>query len=145
MYKYAITNEFATELTSREQKFEVRFVENTKKEVLLISYRGDNIPVTDFQFFFEETGCNVALRVFDLVEKVPPEKFEAIRSAINASNTEYRFMCFYLDEEDNSISGKIDFILPENCSTKDVLSEYLHHAVSISDDCYPNFMKAIWS
>ena len=70
------------------------------REVVDVSFGGENMNTIKTRFIFEEDGESVAIRVFDIV-KVPAEKADVMYPAINSLNKHFRFAKFVLDTDDN--------------------------------------------
>ena len=63
--------------------------------------------------------------------------------ACNACNSQYRWVKFYLDD-DNDVTVRADAILDESTCGAECL-EMVRRMVGIVDEAYPVFMKARWA
>lgn len=104
---HASTRMFSDFLKQKGRKFsvtEAAELEKSTKDILKITFSGDNTDVA-MKFFFSEDCEDVAIRVFDLV-KVPSGKIASVIVAINKLNGKYRFAKFCLDMKDNTVQPR---------------------------------------
>ena len=113
------------------------------REVVDVSFGGENMNTIKTRFIFEEDGESVAIRVFDIV-KVPEEKVDMIYPAINSLNKHFRFAKFVLDTDDNTIQAEMDAAFRSN-DVGEICNELLIRMVDICDKAYPDLMKALWA
>ncbi len=141
---YSSTRKFTSIMDREDIRYSYEGVrENTKSEVVSVTYSGDNMDSIRVMFFFSEDCEDVAIHVFDMA-RVPSAKVSNVMEEINRQNSEYRFVRFYLDTDDNTIQLAADACFREN-DVDEICLELLHRIVSISDDVYPIFMKAIFA
>ena len=67
-------------------------------------------PFVTVRFISRNEGNDVAVRVFELIHKVPEAKQNAVRAACTELNDKMRFLKFYLDR-DNSVVASYDLPL----------------------------------
>lgn len=113
------------------------------REVVDVSFSGENMNTIKTRFIFEEDGESVAIRVFDMV-KVPAEKVDVMYPAINAVNKRFRFAKFVLDTDDNTIQAELDAAFRSR-DVGEICYELLIRMVDICDTAYPDLMKALWA
>ena len=58
-------------------------------------------------------------------------------------NQEYRWVKFYVDEKENSVTIADDAIIQLDSCGEEIF-ELMYRLADIADDVYPEFMKAIW-
>ena len=106
----------------------VRLVGKNKREhdVLLIIYEGVNY---------------VGLRSFNYCA-FPEEKKNAIYKVCSDMNREFRWVKFYVDEKDNTVSVENDAILAEENAGAECM-ELCIRMGEICDEAYPSFKRAI--
>lgn len=83
------------------------------REVVDVSFGGENMNTIKTRFYFEDDAESVAIRVFDIV-KVPADKVDVMYPAINAVNKRFRFAKFVLDTDDNTIQAEMDAAFRSN-------------------------------
>ncbi len=102
----------------------------------------DNIGTVRVFIIFDEDD-DVSLRACDIC-KVPDNKKTSILKAISDMNSKYRWVRFYLDQDDMTITAATDALLePETCGEE--VFELLMRLVGICGETYPVFMRAIYA
>ena len=117
-------------------------VENSKVPTVRIGYNMQNMDHLDVFFWFDEDGETLHFGT-GVIAHVPENKTDVALRAINAANVNYRWLTFFLDK-DNDIVASGDAIVVHdvvgaNCH------ELLNRTLSITDEAYSSFMKAIWA
>ncbi len=77
------------------------------------------------------------------IVSIPQNKTAESLIACNNANRDYRWIKLYIDN-DNDLIGQCDAVIDE-VTCGDECLELTYRMVSIIDDVYGNFMKAIWS
>ncbi len=113
-----------------------------KSDWVNVRYGGDNIQTLNIQLFFSEDCEDVAIRAFSIC-KVPSNKKADMLNILNALMDEYRWLRFYLDE-DNEVTAAVDAVITV-ASAGPVGKELMLRTLNIVDDVYPRIMKALWS
>lgn len=90
--------------------------------------------------FFE--GELVGIRCFDLVQ-VPEDKFADVLFACNKLNSQFKFMTFYVDE-DNQVCISSDALLDEATAGTEAFTLAIQ-SIKIAEKAYPVLMKALWN
>ena len=111
--------------------------------VLRVGFNADNKDQIEVIVIFDENDRTVALRSFHYV-KYPDAKLDAMYRVCSQLNNSFRWVKFYVNEEDNSITMADDAVVQiESCGEE--ISELVLRMVSIGDDAYPKFMQAIYA
>ena len=127
---------FINYLKERDFTFNVKEKEGTDTTVTF-PYQG---KMTSFAFTGDD-GCYVSIHT--VYENVPEEKFADLLIVCNELNTEYRWLKFYVDT-DNDLMVEDDAILePETAA--DECFELLVRRINILDDVKPRIMRAIYA
>lgn len=132
---------YAELYTERLDKGDVRY---TKEDdhVVRVAFKGQNADsITILAVFDEEGGPHVAFRCYSILNF--KDKKEAGALACSEINSQYRWIKFYLDK-DNEITGAADAILCEE-KAGDICFELLVRMTDIVDESYPTFAKARWA
>ena len=88
-------------------------------------------------------GSALAVRSFGYC-KFTEAKKPAMYELCSKMNNLYRWVKFYVQEDDNTVTLADDAVIqPETCG-EEVLELFLRMA-SIADEVYPEFMKRIWA
>ena len=131
---------FETALDQRGIKYSE--LDNAKQPAVRIGYSLQNMNHLDVFFWFDEDGETMHFGS-GVLAHVPENKTEVALRAINDANVNYRWLTFFLDK-DNDIVASGDAILSPNV-VGDTCYELLNRTLSICDEAYSNFMKAIWA
>ena len=108
-----------------------------------VTYSGENMKSIPVIVAFSKDGSNkVQLSCFD-VGKFGGDKMASGLITCNAMNAKFRWVKFYLDS-DNDVRVEADAIVDMD-TVGEECHELLLRTVSIVDDAYPEFMKALWS
>lgn len=126
------------------QQRDVRFtdVSDDERSVIRVGYHLENLDNLDTFFFFDDTGESAHMGT-GVIAHVPQGREASVLRAINELNETYRWVCFYLDK-DNDVLATIDFILSPN-TVGATCFELLQRTINIVDEGYPTLMRAIWS
>lgn len=106
-----------------------------------IGIKGDNTSIR-VNLFFDKDGDTVALRVFDFVS-APENKYADTLVLCNTLNSKYRWVKFYIDE-DNDVIIEDDALVAGETSGAESL-ELAMRMVNIADEVYPEFMRTFFA
>ena len=137
------TQQFIDILEAKGTKYTVDEPTSNGKDVLTVSYGGENMSTIRCRFFFDTDCQSVAIRVFDIV-KIPESKLEAMYPVVNAVNNKFRFAKFCIDTKDSTIQAEMDASFRAN-DVGEICRELLSRCVNICDEAYPDLMKALWT
>ena len=112
-------------------------------EVIRVGFRAENKESVEILLFFSEKNDNVGIRSFDLC-KVPEAKKPALYELCSKLNDKYRWVKFYIDEDDNTITAADDAVIQLDSCGEECL-ELVMRMCDIADEVYPEIMKTIWS
>lgn len=93
--------------------------------------------------YFDSNNASVKIRTQNLV-KFDASKKEKMYKVCNELNARFRWVKFFVDENDNTITAEDDAIIQLDSCGEEVFRCCLQ-LTKISDDAYPYFMRAIWS
>ncbi len=117
-------------------------VENSKVPTVRIGYNMQNMDHLDVFFWFDEDGETLHFGT-GVIAHVPENKTDVALAAINAANVNYRWLTFFLDKDNDIVASGDAIVVPDvvgaNCH------ELLNRTLSITDEAYTSFMKAIWA
>ena len=131
---------FAMALEQNDIKF--NDVSDDKTAVVRIGYGLDNIDDLVLFFFFDADGGTMHMGSAAICH-VPDAKVPALLQAVNQANIVYRWLTFYLDKDNDLVASADQILSPDTVG--DTCRELLSRSLSIIDEAYPSFMKAIWS
>ena len=108
-----------------------------------LAYTADNTNNIEISVIFDEDGNGlVALRCWSF-GKCPNGKRAALLEACNQLNTEYRWVKFYIDN-DQDVSAALDAVIDID-TVGDECVQLVRRMVNIYDDAYPILMRACWA
>lgn len=113
------------------KKKKLKYTVGKDGDMIYLSFNGDHYKSLRFSFIFDDDGESVALRVFS-IEKFAPAQLPQAYEFCNRMSTEYRWLRFYVDSDNELTAGMDAVITSENAG--DVCSELLSRAVDIVDD-----------
>lgn len=112
------------------------------ERIVRLSFKADNKESIDVLLAFDENERSVTLKCYNIC-KFAEEKKAAMYKLCSEVNADFRWLKFYVDESDNTITGQVDAVIQvESCG--DECYELVCRSVSIVDEAYPQFMKTIW-
>ena len=128
-------------LESRGLKF---FYDESQPEVIRTGFGGlKNKQLLEILCIFGEDGSDVAIRSFNFCS-IPQAKLGEAHAFCSRLNKLYRWVKFYIDEGDMTVTLADDAVIQLDTCGEEVFELILRMA-SIADDAYVHFMKMIWS
>lgn len=107
-----------------------------------VAFKADNKGSMDIIVVFDEGNDSVGLRSFDFCS-FPAEKKPVMYEICSKMNKDYRWVKFYVDESDNTITLADDAVIDlETCGEE--VYELIGRMLTIGDEAYPAFMKNVW-
>lgn len=120
---------------------EPSFVDD-EEMIVRIGWKLNNTKISNY-FIFGEDDQHVQIQGHEFLE-VSEDKYEIMLKVINECNKEYRWVKFYLDEENGEVVVVSDAIIQlDSCAEE--LSELMQRLNHIVEEAYPIFMKAMWA
>ncbi len=113
-----------------------------RNEAVRIGYKAENAESISVMFFFDDNERSINVKSFSIV-KVPADKLLDIYVLLNGLNCEYRWVKFYVDD-DNEVTVSGDAIIDLNSVGEECFEMMLRY-IHIIDEVYPRLMKTIWS
>ncbi len=132
---------FTEHLEANAMKFQANDLENGNAHVK-VGFRCDNMATISIHFSFDGDDDNVSLKVYSIA-KVPEDKYSIMTNICSEVNRDYRWICFYLDN-DLELTAQMDGIITPDTAVP-VSYELMQRMVNIVDNVYHRFMQALWS
>ncbi len=113
-------------------------------DVLEMIFNAENKDSFRFIIRFYSDNTSAQLSVFNIA-KIPASKIEKMYELCNQLNSQYRWVKFYVDDSDNTITADMDCVIQlDTCGSE------IHHCIRVmlticDDKAYPAIMKAIYS
>lgn len=112
-----------------------------KENLLLLNIKAENLEMRVLMDFTDNSEY-VTIKSYNLC-KFPPEKIGAMYKLCSELNKDYKWVKFYVDESDNTITAQDDAIIQlDTCGAE--CYELSARLVLIVDEAYPRMMKTIW-
>ena len=109
--------------------------------ILRMGFKGDNTNVSVI-IDFSEDGGYVTFKSYNLCT-FPAEKINQMYKLCSELNKGYKWVKFYVDESDNTITAQDDAVIQlDSCGQE--CYELVGRMVLIVDEAYPSMMKTIW-
>lgn len=136
--KYENTRAFLELLDANDIMYTLIGVDDDGDEKVTIDNRSDAIPKGyTIRLFFSEENDEVSLRVWNLVD-FDADNLGLVLKAVNQANYDYKYVRFYVDESDYSITASIDDVVRANTDTADIILDSLLDLVDVMDVVYPS-------
>ena len=133
--KYANTIAFLKAMDDLDITYSVEGITGDDElEQIKISNKGDKISYT-INYFFDKENTECGMRVWYVISFNDPDLAKVIRS-VNQLNYDYKYVKWYVDESDNTVTASWDIILRENADVGAILSEATLHLVNCIDTGY---------
>lgn len=88
--------------------------------------------------YFAPDNTDVAIRVWNLIDFSAQDKAE-VEAICAQLNKEYRWLTFYIDESDNSVSASIDCLLFDGSGMGEIVFEAMDHVYLVVTTAYDYF------
>ena len=121
---------------------DLRYRASEKDNVIETSFSLDNKGSLRIIISFDDDET-VGIQSYDFCA-FPEEKKPLMYKTCSLVNREYRWVKFYVDEKDNTITLEDDAVVQLDSCAEEVFELVLRMA-SIAEKAYPTFMKALWS
>ena len=109
---------------------------------LSVAYSGDNMQSIKAYFFFDKDGDDMVQICCMQIANFKSNRAAGI-TASNQMNAKYRWVKFYIDDDDDLMCD-IDAYLEESTCGSECM-RLLRRIINIVDETYPTFMKALWA
>ncbi len=128
--------------TERGLKFEHK--DDYEKPMIVLNFGGGDFSYTHvaIHVIFDPDGTSAQI-ITGPIASVPVEKTSQLLLALNDCNHKFRWVRFYLDD-DNDVIANADMLFTEQ-NVGAACTEIVMRTASIIDDAYPDIMKGIWS
>ena len=112
-------------------------------EILITGFAMDNREGMMVLMAFDPDDESVKIITQNLA-KIPDKAVDKMYKVINDINKEYRWIKFYIDDSDNTVTAEDDAVIQLDSCGMEVLRCCIQLA-KIADEAYPTIMKAIYS
>ena len=128
------TQAFIDELDLMGIKYNMKGLDANGNEVVTVTNKEDDGYTYTVTFFFDESGERLSIRIWNVIEYNELD-FTKVLRACNSLNYQYKYLKFYADETDNTVTAAMDQIYCDG-DAGDVAIEVLFRSVNIMNDGY---------
>lgn len=136
---YTTTADFLAAMDEVDIKYTFAGTDSDKDEVVTVENTTDEYGDVTFRFYFSEDQDDVSMRVWNVIDFEEADRVKVLE-ACNQANYDYRFVTFYVDDNDNSVTLSYDAYLPARASG-DICVSVLQTAHSILKLVYPTLAE----
>ena len=131
-------------LAFNERGLKYEHIDDYEKPMITLNFGGGDFSYTHvaIHVIFDLDGESAQI-VTSPVAAVPGEKTAKLLLTLNECNHKFRWIKFYLDE-DNDVIVNADIIFDE-INAGPTCIEIVMRTANIIDEAYPDIMKAIWA
>ena len=134
---YDTTRRFLEYCDENDIKYSYMGIDNDNDEKVNLSFDLTNTSV-DVRYFFEEDQESCMVRVWNLIT-FDPDQIAEVRDAVGRANADYRWVKYYIDESDNTVTCAADIYFGGG-DAGDICGYILRRVVNISDSVYDDYL-----
>ena len=133
--QYSNTKYFVSLLDDEDISYTVIGVDDGNEQIS-IKNRDDDINKSyTINVFFKDDEEHVSVRIWNLVD-FNKALVQTAYGLCNTLNAKWKYACFYVDEDDYSITVSYDMIVPNSSASSDLVLEAIVRLVKIIGDGY---------
>ena len=129
-------NMFVKYLDSKGIKYDIL---NEDESIITSGWDLENASVRVY-YAFSEDNVDVNITGMDFL-KIPENKLDLMYKVCNEANFKYRWVKFYVN--DDTVCASDDALIQLDSAASEVF-DLTGSLISVIDDAYPMFMKALW-
>ena len=133
--QYPTTREFLAALDERGLKYTWVGVDSDGDEKVTVEFSGENKDSISVNIFFGEDYDVVNMRIWNLIDFNAADYVQVLE-ACNELHENYKFVTFYVDKTDWSVTAKLDLPIREGESCGAICIDGLRYLVNITDTGY---------
>lgn len=133
--KYSSTMQFLKILDNYDIKYTWQGMDSDDNEIISIGNNSDVVGNYTIKVFFDDSNENCSIRVWNLID-YKSAMSSSVYAAVNSINYAYKYVKFFADDSDNSVTASIDLIYRDS-DIGEICLEALVDIVSIIDKAYP--------
>lgn len=133
--QYPTTRAFVQALDERGLKYTCAGVDSDGDEKVTVEFVGDYKDSILVNLFFGQDQDLVNLRIWNLID-INEADYEKVLDACNELHASYKFVTFFVDKTDWSVTAKLDLPIREGESCGEICLDGLSYLVNIADTGY---------
>lgn len=126
--QYKSTQAFVDAMSAEGYKYTLQGVDQDGDELVLTTFDTDNGSI-EIRFYFDQNCENTYIRVWNVIDYDYSDVREVCQ-ALDTLNGEYKFVRFYTDDYDDSVTASLDLIYRNN-DVGEICMEGLYYVVNI--------------
>ena len=135
---YSTTREFLKECDEQEIRYTYDGIDQDNDEKVKVSINLTDTSITEI-FYFSEDNEDASIRVWNFIDFAPSD-YNNVLEAVNSLNAQYRWVRFYIDKSDNSVTCAID-VEYSVANTGEVTFMLMRHMMNICDYAYSELSR----
>ena len=132
---YYSTQAFLAELDEKGITYTVVGLDEDNDEKVKVNNTDDNGFSYTINYFFDDQQENCSLIVWNIINYDDVDLAKVLR-VCNSLNKDYKYIRFYVDESDNTVTAQYDSIFRTN-DIDEILWEATLYMVDILEEAYP--------
>lgn len=133
---YDVTKSFVAVLNENDLAYTFNGKTNTGEEHIQMENEDEHFAYT-INLFFHEDNDRASVYIWNIIEFADAD-FANVLRAVNELNYSYKYVRFYVDETDNTVTCAMNMILHDNTDAGDIVLEGLLRIASILKVAYPS-------
>lgn len=110
-------------------------VSSGRCEVLVLTYSSGVLGNSNVRFYFYLDGDSVTLAWWNVID-YDVSMVNAVMEACNSLNYDYRYVRFYTDSTDNSVTAQVDLKIDDSFDCSNLISSGLLSMIDIVEKAY---------
>lgn len=136
--QYKSTQAFVATLDEKDISYTVVGVDPDEDEHVRVSNTDDNDFSYTINLYFDPNEENCSVRVWNIISYSDADYAKVLRTC-NALNYKYKYIRFYADESDNTVTASIDLIYRDH-DVGEIVLEAVVHMASILEKGRPDLL-----
>lgn len=132
---YQSTSDFLAALDEEGIKYTFAGTDSDNDELVTIENTSSVYGDVTFRFYFHEDEDDVSVRVWNVIDFAPADR-DAVLEMCNQQNSAWRYVRFWVDDSDNSVTMAYDAYLPKR-SPGDICVNIIYAMHNILEGAYP--------
>lgn len=133
--QYPTTQAFMDALNKRDVKYTYVGVDSDGDEKITVEFVGEYKDSIYVNLFFGEDYDVVNMRIWNLID-FDEADYEKVLDACNELHSSYKFVTFYVDKIDWSVTARVDMPIRECDECGEICVDGLSYLVQIADSGY---------
>ena len=134
------TKSFLAWLSENDLHYNYMGVNDNNRERITVKMNGNNCESFNVECFFYEDNQSAAMYVWNIIEYHQID-LSKVLYACNELNSDYRFVSFYCDESDNTVTAQTDAVFSGTENAGEIAGIHFLKLINIVDEGYPTLSE----